>query len=93
VVKLYVNQPSLGFDEVADVAETQCLELTEDDFAENATTPLRYVKFQSVHSLTMFIESNQLDDEDTPTLLQRLILIGMPIDTTRMENLKANKDH
>ncbi|RKP04537.1 PITH domain-containing protein, partial [Thamnocephalis sphaerospora] len=91
-IKLYANQQSLGFDEANDVGATQQIELTEADFAEDVTVPLRFVKFQSVNNLVLFIESNQADDEDTPTLLSRLIFIGAPVDTTRMENFNANKE-
>ena len=36
--------------------------------------PLKFVKFQNVRSLTVFIENNQ-DDEDT-TKLSKLVLMG-----------------
>ncbi|KAI8050962.1 thioredoxin-like protein [Syncephalis plumigaleata] len=40
----------------------------------------------------VFVESNQSEDEDTPTLIDRIQLIGSPVETTRMENLKPMSD-
>ena len=37
----------------------QELKLTKDDVAEDALIPLKYVKFQNVVSLTVFVKDNQ----------------------------------
>ena len=53
-IKLFVNQPSIGFDEVQDVAEPTCAQiitLSEEDVHSGKALPLRYVRFQTVNSL------------------------------------------
>ncbi|RKP26534.1 hypothetical protein SYNPS1DRAFT_27784 [Syncephalis pseudoplumigaleata] len=91
-IKLYANVRTLGFEEAENVTETQELELTEADYEQGATISLRFVKFQSVNYLTLFVVSNQSEDEDTPTLIDRIKLYGSPVETTRMENLKPMSD-
>lgn len=59
-MKLLINRPSLGFEDVEDVVEpeaAQILELTSEQ-AEGKPIQLRFVRFQSVNSLhvrTMFM--------------------------------------
>jgi len=85
-VKLYVNRSTLGFDEVGSVEPTQVLELTKEDYADNKMIPLRFVKWQSVSSVVIFIENN-LDETET-TQLQQLVFIGQTVETTKMDDLK-----
>jgi thioredoxin len=85
-IKLYVNRPTLGFDEVDSVEPTQTLELTEGDYADDKLIPLRFVKWQSVSSVVIFIGSN-LGEEET-TQLKQLIFVGQTVETTKMDELK-----
>ncbi|KAL1919029.1 uncharacterized protein VTP21DRAFT_2410 [Calcarisporiella thermophila] len=85
-VKLYVNRYTLGFDEAESVEPTQVLELTERDFQEDEVTPLRFVKFQNVNSIVLFIEDNQGDEETTK--LEQLVFIGTPAEKVDIGNLK-----
>lgn len=53
-IKLFINRPSLGFDDVQDAQEpyaAQILELTDEQVAEGKKIPLRFVRFQNVSSL------------------------------------------
>lgn len=62
-VNLYVNRTNLGFEDCSDVEPTQTLHLTSDDLRESSPpTQLKYVKYQRVKSLTIFIEDNQGGD-------------------------------
>lgn len=57
-IKFFTNAPSiLGFDEASDQAATFEYTLTEKDYNENGTAsiPLRFVKFQRVSSIVIFI--------------------------------------
>jgi thioredoxin len=85
-IKLYVNRPTLGFDEVDSVEPTQTLDLTEEDYADDKLIPLRFVKWQSVSSVVIFIGSN-LGEEET-TQLRQLIFVGQTVETTKMDDLK-----
>ena len=81
-VKLFINQPAMDFDDAADRCPTQVLNLT----TKEATLPLTIAKFQTVTSLHVFIESNQGDEEATS--LTALSLVGVPVHTTNMNDLK-----
>ena len=60
-VKLFVNKVDMDFNDAEDLPPTQTLELT----GESATLPLQLTKFQSVNSLTVFMENNQGATEST----------------------------
>ena len=81
-VKLFVNKTAMSFDDCEDFPATQTLTLT----GGSATLPLQLTKFLSVSSLTVFIESNQGDEEATG--LTRLEVVGVPVHTTNMKDLK-----
>lgn len=76
-IKLFSNKPhNLGFDEAEDMAATQIIELSEKDWNAEGTAnvSLRYVKFQNITSLVMFIVDGDGDSEKVR--LDRLRLIG-----------------
>ncbi|KAL4420910.1 hypothetical protein ABPG77_001251 [Micractinium sp. CCAP 211/92] len=72
-VKLFVNQPTIGFGEAADAAGVQEFDLSEEE-VKGTQLQLKLVKFTKVNVLTIFIESNQ-GDEDT-TIVQKLAIFG-----------------
>ncbi|KAG0380144.1 Thioredoxin-like protein 1 [Mortierella sp. AD032] len=91
-VKLYVNKLHLGFDEADSVEETQTITLSEKDYEGNGLISLRFVKFQNVTSVILFVEDN-LNDEET-TQIKQLVFIGSPLDGTDMSALKkVEHDH
>jgi len=86
VVKLFVNRPNLGFEDIGDVDETQALELTAEDLREGADPlVLKFVKFQRVSSVTIFIEDN---DGGDISALGGLKLFGKTVATTNMSDFK-----
>ncbi|KAJ3042470.1 hypothetical protein HDV00_007241 [Rhizophlyctis rosea] len=86
-IRTYVNRPhTLSFDEADSVEALDTIELSVKDYEQNAITPLRFVKYQSVHSLTIFIENNQGDAETT--VVKQIILYGTPVETTKMSDFK-----
>lgn len=56
-LRLIINKTGQSFDDARDGAAAQELELTPAQFGERIE--LRFVKFQNVTSLTIFIASNQ----------------------------------
>nr|CAG8501376.1 4510_t:CDS:2 [Entrophospora candida] len=87
--QLLISIPlDLGFDETDSIEATQIIEVSEKDYEKDggAIIPLRFVKFQSITNLVLFIYDN-LGGEET-TQLKELIFIGSPVETTKMENLK-----
>lgn len=91
-VKIFVNRSHLGFDEVGSIEPTQTLVLTPADFEEKVTNELRFVRFQNVSSMVIFIEDNQ-SGSDT-TALSKLVFIGAPLDQTGSlsEMKKSNEE-
>lgn len=77
VVKLFTNRPhNLGFEDAEGEAPTQLIELGEKDWSPEGTAniPLRFVKFQNINSLVLFVESG--DGEGEKTRIDRIRLIG-----------------
>ncbi|KAI9917367.1 hypothetical protein PsorP6_013207 [Peronosclerospora sorghi] len=73
VLKLFVNRPNLGFADASDVEPTQSLELQENDLLPEHEVDLRFVKFQRVKNVTIFVEANHGAPE---TILSSLDLYG-----------------
>lgn len=67
VIKVYTNRANvLGFDEAEDVDATQSITLRPEDWDEKTGTArveLRFVKFQSVKSLVIFVVEGEGDGE------------------------------
>ncbi|KAK0656722.1 PITH domain-containing protein [Cercophora newfieldiana] len=92
-IKLFSNKPhNLGFDEAEDMASTQTIELSEKDWSAEGTAsiPLRYVKFQNVTSLVMFVVNGDGDSEKVR--LDRLRLIGEAGEKREMGKLEKIGD-
>jgi thioredoxin len=77
-VQLYTNRSHvLGFDEADDTPETQTVEIKETDWdatTHTAKIELRFVKFQNISSLTIFVTDGEGDEEKTR--IDRLRLFG-----------------
>jgi len=85
-VKLFTNQTAIDFDSAERGAAVQELTLTKDHNAEGALIPLKYVKFQNVVSLTVYIRDNHAGDD--VTIVNYLGVIGQPRDKTEMKDFK-----
>lgn len=90
-VRLFVNKLGLDFDSAKSEAPTQELTLGEGDVAAGAKPiELRYVLFQSVSLLTIFVGGNQGGGEET--VIQRLQLLGVPIVHEGAKRSKEEQD-
>ncbi|KAI9306066.1 PITH domain-containing protein [Cunninghamella echinulata] len=89
-VKIYANRQNLGFDDTDSIKETQTITLEPKDFEEDAIVNLRFVKFQNIVNVVLFIADNQEDEETTA--LQQLIFIGSTVESTNMGDLKKMGD-
>jgi thioredoxin len=87
-MKLFLNQPSsLDFDKAESAEPVQSVEFQPTDLVEDAKpVQLKYVKFQNVNSLTVFVKDNQAG-KDT-TRISQLTLIGSPVAATNMNEFK-----
>lgn len=68
VVKILVNRPSVGFEDVQDAQEpevAQTVQLSEEDVRIGKQISLRFVRFQSVNSVHVSISNkHQMDAMD-----------------------------
>ncbi|KAH7889884.1 DUF1000-domain-containing protein [Phlebopus sp. FC_14] len=84
VIKLRVNQPSIDFNEVEDANDNtfaQVIQLSEADVMNAKPIALRFVRFQSVNSLQIFVESNQGDGQETR--IDAIDVRGLPVEMTK----------
>jgi len=92
-IKLFVNRPTLGFEDAMDASEpeaVQIVELTDEQVAEGKRIPLRFVRFQNVNSLHIFVETNGGDDM---TRIDAIDVIGAQAQGTRdLSGLKVVED-
>ena len=85
-IKLFVNQPDFGFENCEQTPATQDLVLTFEQTWGGVPIPLKLAKFLRVHTLTLFIASNQ---GDTPvTYLTGLDFIGTVVAGMHVEKIK-----
>ncbi|OQV25630.1 Thioredoxin-like protein 1 [Hypsibius exemplaris] len=83
VVKLFINVPqTLDFDQAVRTNAVQELILTSKDLTGDEAVPLKFVKFQNVQNLQLFLKDNQSGAETTR--LDALGLHGFPISFTNM---------
>ncbi|KAG5878316.1 hypothetical protein JTB14_025366 [Gonioctena quinquepunctata] len=85
-IRIFINQPrTLDFDLADSYTSVQDLELTPQDVEGNLIN-LRYVKFQNVQNIQLFIKDNLGGGEVTQ--INHLAFVGSPINTTNMGDFK-----
>jgi hypothetical protein len=92
-IKLFTNKPhNMGFDEAEDLSATQKIEISESDWNDQGTAniPLRFVKFQNITSLVIFVVNGDGDGEKTR--LDRVRLIGEAGEKREMGKLEKIGD-
>ncbi len=91
-VKLYINQPQLDFDAVAAAAPSFAFELTEEQLShtdsKDAMISLPVVKFRNVFCLSVLVENNQTNDDESTTLVSRIQLFGHAGDSFDVASIK-----
>lgn len=87
-LKLFTNlTSSLDFDKAESSDGVQRIDLEPEDLKDDAKPiQLKYVKFQNVNSLTIFIKDNQSGKD--VTRISQLLLIGSPVAATNMSEFK-----
>ncbi|KAI0747783.1 PITH domain-containing protein [Daedaleopsis nitida] len=80
-LRLSKNKQALSFSDVQDDKGEQELVLGREDVEEGRRIPLRFVRFQSVNSLHIFIQSNQEGGDETR--IDAIDILGMPVMGTR----------
>ena len=86
-IKVFINQPhTLDFDKAEAMAPVESFKLTPEDLEADAVVPVRFVKYQNVDNITVFVKDNQSGDEVTQ--IDYLGFIGCPVSTTNMGDFK-----
>eukprot|EP00035_Acanthoeca_spectabilis_P021426 m.438129 g.438129 ORF g.438129 m.438129 type:complete len:304 (-) comp18197_c0_seq1:47-958(-) len=85
-IKLFVNQQAIDFDDAESQAPIQVLEISAEQLESGEPVPLKYVKFQNVNTLSIFLQDNQGETETTA--LTQISLYGQPRDKTNMTEFK-----
>nr|QWA14831.1 thioredoxin [Diaphanosoma celebensis] len=85
-LRLFINQPrTLDFDAAEGSQATQDIVLQPSDLDGNPVN-LRFVKFQNVQTLLIFVKDNQGGTETTR--IDHLAVYGSPLSTTNMSDFK-----
>ncbi|KAF9239633.1 DUF1000-domain-containing protein [Melanogaster broomeanus] len=85
-IKLLVNKPAISFTDVEgndDKTFAQIIELSQDELTDGKTIPLKFVRFKSVNSLHIFVESNQSGDDDVQTRIDGIDVLGVLVEATK----------
>jgi hypothetical protein len=86
VIKLFVNRENIGFEDADDIDPTAEFLLTSKDLKEGGTSLiLKFVKFQRVKSITLYVEENNGADVSALGMLK---FYGRPVGTTNMADFK-----
>ncbi|XP_001943433.1 thioredoxin-like protein 1 [Acyrthosiphon pisum] len=85
-LRLFTNHPNtIDFDSATFNLAAQELDLKPDDL-DGKIVNLKYVKFQNVYNLQIFVVNNQTEEE--VTRIDSLNIIGMPTSVTLMGDFK-----
>lgn len=86
-MKFFINQPkTLDFESAMTMTPTQEIVLSPEDLSGKNPVELRYVKFQSVGDLQIFIYANHANSDCTE--IDSLTLYGAPLSVTNMQDFK-----
>jgi len=84
---LFINQPhTMDFDQAAGQHPVQMIELTQADVSKETFIELKYVKFQNVSNLQIFVKDNQAGSD--LTRIDSLQLFGSAVNVTDMNEFK-----
>ena len=94
-IKLFTNKPhNLGFEEAEDLSATQTIELSDSDWNEQGTANinLRFVKFQNINTLVVFVVDGDGSNDSEKVRLDRIRLIGEAGEKREMGKLEKIGD-
>lgn len=88
LVKVFLGRQSIGFDEAQDEKPTQVLDLPADKVEVGDPIELRFVNFQNVTTIQLFVESNF---GAQVTKIQSIEFLGVTAESTDMKAFKPIK--
>ncbi|POY72563.1 thioredoxin [Rhodotorula taiwanensis] len=93
-IKVYVNNPGVDFDaaEGGGAEAAQEIVLDEEQARGKKVVELRFVRFQNVKHLSIFVADNQSGGDEDVTRIDSLELVGLAVEGTNMSDLKKLED-
>jgi len=94
LIKIAVNNPNIGFEDIENANEpqvAQVLELTEEQVTNGTPIQLRFVRFQAVSSLHIFVASNHGGEDETR--INAIDVFGLPGQVSRVDELRAREEN
>lgn len=86
-IKIFINQPvTFDFDQASAALAIQEIECTPKDFEGDSLIALRFVKFQNIQNIMLFVDNNLTGNDRT--IIEQLKFIGAPVITTKMDDFK-----
>ncbi|PHJ25477.1 proteasome-interacting thioredoxin domain-containing protein [Cystoisospora suis] len=89
VLKLFTNNLAMGFPEAESETPVQEVLLHHGDLESGCVVPLRFVKFQNVSTLVIYVESNNGSDQ---TKISHIDVFGVPSEKMEMREWKPVKE-
>ncbi|KAJ2793229.1 hypothetical protein H4S07_007117 [Coemansia furcata] len=90
-IKLFANRMDIGFDDAEDGAPaTHVVNMTKEAYKKGGVAGLRYVNFQNVNSLSIFVADNLGDGE--VTAISKLAFIGTAVDTANVSDIRQGEE-
>ncbi|KAJ2161770.1 hypothetical protein GGF46_001189 [Coemansia sp. RSA 552] len=89
-IKLFANRTDIGFDDAEQAEATQEITMTGDMYKQGGVVNLRYVRFQNVNSLSIFVADN-LEDDDV-TAISQLAFIGTAINSANVSDIRQGEE-
>ncbi|KAJ2765018.1 hypothetical protein IWQ56_004265 [Coemansia nantahalensis] len=89
-IRIFVNRTDIGFDDAESTPATQEIEMTEAMYESGGVVNLRYVRFQNVDSLSIFVADNLAGDD--VTAISQIAFIGTPLDSANMSGISKSED-
>ena len=85
-MKLFLNNASLGFDDMDSAKPAQVIKLSPNDLVSSKVIALKPTNFPTASVLTVFISSNQTGASST--LVSRIRCFGVGQDTADVSKIK-----
>jgi len=85
-IRLFKNLPkTLSFSELDNILSTQDFEMSGNDLEHGNPVRLRYVRFQNVQNLQIFVENNQ--SQTNKTQINYIGFVGRPVAITHLKDI------
>ncbi|KAJ2607821.1 hypothetical protein H4S08_004689 [Coemansia sp. RSA 1365] len=89
-IKLYANRTDVEFDDVDTAKPTQEIEMTNRIYKDGGVVNLRYVLFQNINTITIFVADNLADEE--VSAISQLAFIGTAVNSANMSDIRQGEE-